>query len=81
LATIVTAMRAQFLDPIPFLVLYAGRILPYIAPVETGYLLGDRRPERTEYVGYGTTHARIVLGAMLTLGGFLLALMTSIVTN
>ena len=45
-------MQAHFLDSIPILVLYAGRILPYIAPVETGYLLGDRRHKRTEYDGY-----------------------------
>ncbi len=66
-------MDANFLDPIPVLVLYAGLLVVFLAAVELGYWLGDRRQRRTEYEDEGrSTQAGIVLGAMLGLSSFML---------
>ncbi len=66
-------MNANFLDPIPVLVLYAGLLVLFLAAVEFGYLLGDRRQRSTEYEDEGrSTQAGIVLGAMLGLSSFML---------
>ena len=66
-------MPTHFFDPIPLWGLYAGLIVSFIVAVELGYLLGDRRQKGTDYVDEGrTAQSGVVLGAMLTLSGFLL---------
>ena len=66
-------MDANFLDPIPVLVLYLGLFVLFLVAVELGYWLGDRRQRSTEYEDEGrSTQAGIVLGAMLGLSSFML---------
>ncbi len=66
-------MSTHFFDPIPIPVLYVGLIVFFAAAVEFGYMLGDRRQKNTEYVDESrTAQSGVVLGAMLTLSGFLL---------
>ncbi len=66
-------MPANFFDPIPIPVLYIGLLVLFIIAVEIGYLLGDRRQRSTDGVDDGrSAQSGVVLGAMLTLSGFLL---------
>ncbi len=66
-------MNANFLDPVPIAALYVGLILLFLASVEAGYLLGDRRQRKTEYNDEGrSAQAGVVLGATLGLTSFLL---------
>ena len=66
-------MPTHFFDPIPIPVLYVGLIVLFAVAVEVGYLLGDRRQKNTDYVDESrTAQSGVVLGAMLTLSGFLI---------
>ena len=67
-------MTVHFLDGIPIWVICPGLLLLFVGAVEGGYILGQRRQRRTEYVDEGrSAQAGIVLGALLGLAGFLLA--------
>ena len=69
----VVAMPIHFFDAFPIPILYLGLIGLFAIAVEVGYLLGDRRQKNTDYVDESrTAQSGVVLGAMLTLSGFLL---------
>ena len=66
-------MPTHLIDPIPIPILYIGLIILFAVAVEIGYLLGDRRQKNTDYVDEGrSAQSGVVLGAMLTLSGFLI---------
>jgi len=67
-------MSGNFLDSVPIWAVYLGLLLLFLAAVEGGYVLGDRRQKSTDYVDESrTAQAGIVLGALLTLAALLLA--------
>jgi len=67
-------MSGNFLDSVPIWAVYLGLLLLFLAAVEGGYVLGDRRQKATDYVDESrTAQAGIVLGALLTLSALLLA--------
>ncbi len=69
----VTAMPVHFFDTVPIPILYVGLLVLFAVAVEIGYLLGDRRQRNTDYIDEGrTAQSGVVLGAMLTLSGFLI---------